>query len=398
MKSEIQEYKSKSAKKNNDDYQNKSRESLKKGEEYKNQRLVSVCGVILCAFMILLAGLLGERQFEVTDYIYLEFLGTNGYASAECVVDSERIYEVFSGNEKDAEKLADYKKLAESITAAVGQKDISNSDRLEVVIDYDKELAQKTGVNIKKTIYTVRASGIGDGVEIDLFDDIAVTFMGISPDANVVIENNHQDEYLSKLEYTADKSSGIVKGDNVTITCNVSAEDLARHGYTAKTFCEVYAADRLSSYVTAVSQLDGKVLDVIQDEIKDTINKETQDKTFRMLYKATSNQNYLYALNDEEATNIELSDALLLTRKGTDDSNAGNYLYYIYSAAISNGVNGEIIYFAFEYSQGYVTADGGFNILHSEPNKRYVCTNNYEELYAEQIEAKAELYNIQKIE
>ena len=48
-----------------------------------------------------------------------------------------------------------------------------------------------------------------------------------------------------------------------------------------------------------------------------------------------------------------------------------NYLYFLYQAVIENDDNEEDVYFAFAYSDGYVTSQGIFDIVHDENEKRY---------------------------
>ena len=292
----------------------------------------------------------------------------------------------------------DYRKLADSIKASISETDISNGDKLTVTVEYDAELAEKIGITVSKSEYTVRASGIGQGEETDLFANIEVIFAGISPNAYVVINNNWKDGYISKLQFTADKSNDVKIGDEITIICSASPEDLARHGIVAKQLSVVYKADRLSSYVTSVSQIDMEMLQSMQNEAQKTIHSQTEDKTFRMLYRATGNRDYLYALNEETTANIQLVDKLLLTRKNVSEADTGNYVYLIYSAEVSNADSMETVYFVFEYSEGYVTVDGEFNILHDEPAERYSCSTDYEALYQEKIGAKEDLYNVEVIE
>ena len=76
-----------------------------------------------------------------------------------------------------------------------------------------------------------------------------------------------------------------------------------------------YTADRLGSYADDVNELDKDVVRQIDEECKKTITSQTQDKTFRMMYRATSDTSYLYKANDERAENINLMEIKFLKRK-----------------------------------------------------------------------------------
>lgn len=112
-------------------------------------------------------------------------------------------------------------------------------------------------------------------------------FTGVSPEANVVITNNWDDEYLAGLTFTADKKNNISYGESVKITCNVSYEEIARHGFLAQNMEASYSADKLPGYIDDVSKIDRSVIEQVGKEVLDTITAETADTTFHMLYKAT---------------------------------------------------------------------------------------------------------------
>ena len=75
-----------------------------------------------------------------------------------------------------------------------------------------------------------------------------------------------------------------------------------------------------------------------------------------------------------------------------------NYLYFLYQAVIENDDNEEDVYFAFVYSDGYVTSQGTFDIVHDENEKRYSCSDDYDRIYEEAIEQNETQYRIEQIQ
>lgn len=360
--------------------------------------VLAICVVLLCTGAVIVFHRLTRNRLDPSDYIQITYTGANGYAQVDCRVEEEKLYRALAGNEKNMEKLTALCRLAESLRAEVDAQDIQNGDHLTVQVTYDADAAKAAGITVTKNSYKVRASGIGSGTRIDLFSQIEVVFAGISPEAYVVINNRWEDEYLRGLSFSADKSGGIRVGDTVTVSCGADAQELARHGYIAETFSASYAADRLSSYVSGVQQLDPVVLKTISDEAAAVIAAQTVDTTFRMLYRATGDSSYLHTVNSETAGNIELLEQFFLTRKNASEGSNENYLYLIYRADISNDDSSVEIFFAFEYTQGYMTVDGNFDIAHDEPEKRYTCSDSYETLYASVINEKGGLYHVARIE
>ena len=360
-----------------------------------NPAAVAAGAIILAAvavFIIVFAVRSGKINPE--KYITIRYSGAEGYAAAECVVDSEKLYEKLAEKEKDSDKLSRYRKFADSVYAEVDKEDIANGDKLSVNVYYDEQAAKEAGAVLLKNRYNIKAQGIEKGTEIDLFSQVEVTFAGISPKAFVIVTNKWEEEYLSTLSFTVDRSENIAKGDTVTIQCEADKAELGRHGYLADETEIPVTADGLSVYAENKDQLEESVMSVIQKEVFDTIVSQTEDNTFRMLYRASGNDEFLRNDNVESAADLELMDIYFLKRRNGADAVKDNYVYYVCSANISNSETWETVYFVFEYSDGYVTSDGKYDIIHDNNDKRYDCSLNYESLIEEKIMNKEETYDI----
>ena len=355
---------------------------------------IAVAAVMACLVVVIIAWLLGRKHIDPEDFIEIKYSGIDGYASAECVVDAEKLYKNLAGKEVNMEKLTAYRKLGESFSASVEESDISNGDKLTVYVEYDEQAAKDAGVTVGKKQYNVRAKNIGSGEKIDLFSNVEVVFGGISPEAYVIVTNNWDNEYLSQLEFKPDKTSEIKTGDTVRVSCTADKSDLSRHGYAVDATEQTYIADRLSSYVSDAGDLDMEVLRELDTACRDTIAAETEDMTFRIMYRATGDESYLYMPNDEHAENVSLTGVKFLSRKNALEGSVDNYIYYLYSAEIVNGDDRHEVYFVFEFSQGYVTYDGKFRIANDDYKKIYKCSTDYEQLFQSSVGDKADMYNI----
>ncbi len=363
----------------------------------KRRKMLAVCivGIVIC--MLVIAGMLANRHVNLADYVTFEYKGCNGYAEVVCNVERDKLYKDLAANEKNMEKLQMYRKFADSVTAQTAQADIANGDKIYVTVECDQETAELAGLKIGNENFTARASGIGEGKKIDLYENVEVIFTGISPEAYVVVKNNWDEEYLESLEFSADKNSKIVVGDKIKIRCSATEQDLARKGYVVKSCEAEYKADGLSSYVDSGDKVDKELLKSLDGELTAAIEKLTEDATFRMLYKATGDDKYLRQLNDEKAENIELENILFLKRKAAVEGGMDNYIYFIYSADVSNSSESQRLYFGFEFSQGYVTVEGKFDIAKDEIEQRYSCSADYDDIYEELAGSKEENYNIQNL-
>lgn len=354
--------------------------------------------VVLGAAAVLFLWVRAGSRLDPSDYIRIEYTGVNGYARADCVVDTEKLNQALAGKVKDMEKRAACRQLAASLQGTVEASDIKNGDRLAVKVTYDAQAARTAGFKVTKDTYKIKASGIGRGTEIDLFEQVEVVFAGISPEAYIVIRNQWTDPYLGGLVFRADRQSSIAVKDTVTVTCSADETELLRHGYVVKTVSASYTADRLSSYVSGSAQIDRALLGQISKEASQTIETQTADQTFRMLYRATGNPDYLRAVNEEKAEDVKLLGSYFLSRKNPTEGTADNYIYLIFSAVLSNPDASEVVYFAFEYAQGYMTVDGQFDIAHDHQETRYTCKTDEEALYAAVIGEKESLYRVEQMD
>lgn len=366
-------------------------------EENNILQMRLIIGIVsfLAAVVIIICIVVNTNKFNVMDYITVRYTGADGYATADFEVDKDGLYNRIVGKSKDMEKITAAKKLVNSIEVSTEDDMLKNGKKYTVTIKYDEEASKTAHINMGKEERKIKASGISKGTKISLFDNVEVIFAGISPEAYINIKNNWEDDYLKDLEFKADKVSGISLNDEITVECAATETELARHGYITDKVSAVFKADRLSVYAD-YSELDKDYLKQLDKKTSEAIVSLTKDSTFRMLYKGTGNTAYLYQQNDETAENIERTGCFFLKKQGKE-GNINNYLYFVYSAKVSNSESSEEMYFIFEYSQGYISVDGKFEINQDSLKDRYVVGTDYQSLYDEKIGSKNGVYLIQEV-
>lgn len=366
------------------------------GRTIKKRRvglIIAAAGVIA---VIVVAIFIRLQKFDVWDYITISYEGANGYASPDFTLNKDKLYKELMGKSTDSDKSYNVKMLIASIEITTEAEDVSNGDKYKVTIDFDKKYEDAVGISMGSGSRKIKAAGIQKGTAISLFDNVDVMFAGISPEATVNISNNWEDEYLSGLTFTADKTAGIKFGDTVKITCNAKYEDIARHGYLAEKLEQSYDADKLPSFATNVSQVDSKVIEQVKKEVLETIASETSVNTFHMLYKATKDVSFLYHVNNETCMDSKVTGVYFLSGNG-QQTDANNYIYVFASAVISDSEDSRTVYFAFSYSNTYLNVDGTFDMNHDNENKRYICSDDYEALYEECVGSRSSSYSINEI-
>lgn len=363
----------------------------------KNKKIKWIGLAAICAIVVLIiAFFVSEKsKIDIKDYITMQYTGANGYATADCQINREKLYSDMAGDENDLEKLKLYRDISENISVFVDHSNpLSNGDKVLVKVEYSKQLVQNAKVKFANKQFFVKAKGIEEGQNIDLFSMIEVTFAGISPRAYAVVQNNWQEPYLSTLSFSVDKSNGIAKDDVITVQCDTDMETLAKHGFITDKIQQSYKADKLSTYVVDGSEIDKNELDSLKTMCVEAVDDMTKDTTFRMMYKATGNSDYLYQPNNEYAENISVIGVKFLYCKNTAEEMYDNFLYILCEADIINEDECNKVYFGFEFAQVYKTFDGKVHISTEHYKKNYECSTQYNDVYKKCIESKSNIYNI----
>ena len=139
--------------------------------------IIAVVAAVIC--ITLAISFANRNKINIKGYINIEYKGADKYATAMCHVDTDKLYKAMAGNVRDMEKLSAYRELAESVTALVNDKDISNGQNITVNVSFDEDKAQKAGIQFNDTSYIVKASGISTGKVISLFENVEVVFAGM---------------------------------------------------------------------------------------------------------------------------------------------------------------------------------------------------------------------------
>lgn len=374
----------------------REKKDLKEVKKVIPKKVIAFVFIALLVIIVIIGIVIYNHRFDVRNYITVSYVGANDYASPEFSVDKEGLKNALIGDKTDANVLSAINSLVNSIEVSSEATDLSNGDKFEINISYDKSYEEAAGVKLNLTKYSIRVEGVSSGTKISLFDNIEVTFQGISPEATVLITNNSEDEYLQSLTFEADKTTNISFGDTVIVSCKESYEDIARHGYLVDSLEASYTADKLGEYINGVEDIDINVINEIVEESKKAITTKTSDTTFRMLYKATANKDYLKQANVETASDIKLVSKYLLAN-GTNGSDYNNVLILIFSATISNESASETVYFAFSYYNSYITVDNQFSVIRSESNDNYDVSTSLESLQNSLINSQKERYTVYEL-
>ena len=270
---------------------------------------------------------------------------------------------------------------------------------INMTVTYDNEEADRLKLNVNDFVKSYQVEGLDEGQEIDVFKDLEVEVTGIAPYAFVTYTNNSTDPYIKNLEYVIEgKTAGLENGDVITIRCMIDEKTAELYYYYTDVTTMNYTVEGLDTYIYDSSQLDKEVLSDIAAQCADTICSETDDTTTRMLYRLTGSSNYLYQDNNEWVDNIKLNQVVFLSRSAQGASPYENVILYVFEAAIANNNYTEYGFFIFEYTNAIRSGDGEFMIGRNNPELRYVCGLDFDELYNDIVKDMEYQYSSQLLE
>lgn len=269
---------------------------------------------VLAMVMLGLTGC-GGSKVDITNYITAEFSGINGQGIASCTVDSVGLEQALAGDKdgdismEELEKLGWITEFEMSLTLDLDQDAaLSNGDKYIVSISYDKDLAKEHKVTVTGETKEFTVEGLKDPIEVDAFasnifdteSGVVLEYSNAAPVASLTILNQCANAPESLITYTADKTSDISNGDQITITAALPAT-AAEEGYVLKETEKTITVEGLDTYVTSLAQLSDADREDVETQLQKTfddaaasaINFHSTDGVNRRMY-ADSTATYAF--------------------------------------------------------------------------------------------------------
>lgn len=130
---------------------------------------------------------------------------------------------------------------------------LSNGDVIKITAEYDEDLAKEMHITVKDTEYEYTVEGLGDLIEVDLFEGLevgwGVSYYGGTP--TLKVEQTSEDELLQNISYYTEE----VDDNTIEVTASIDEENLISQGYIAKdsTYTKTYDVGRKPIPITSLS-------------------------------------------------------------------------------------------------------------------------------------------------
>lgn len=235
--------------------------------------LVATC--FLCSIM--LTGC-GEKEINLEDYLSVSYSGSNGYATAHIDFDYLGFGDAISSNSKENLSIFELAAAADNVKVNVdGNTDdnLSNGDQFTVSFEWNTDSAKSLGLKYIGENKEFTVEGLEDVKEIDPFENLDVTFSGISPYGNANYTNNRTNDLLH-FNYLVEPMNNLKNGDTVKLYINDSdpQKKALQNGYLLTATEKEFVVEGLPYYISKLEELPSDMLDKMKKQSEDVIAAE----------------------------------------------------------------------------------------------------------------------------
>lgn len=368
-------------------------------------KYIILTALALTMMMVLTA--CGGKSLDMTEYTNVSFNGLDGKGSAAVTIDYNKLANTLFGEEPaltDLEKIADYTKKRFKLEMAVScefeqKNDLSNGDSFPVTIRVNEAYTKELGFSVKKTELSFKVSDLREPEIIDAFQDVVVKYIGFAPYAEADVLNNSTDEFLQRVNYTADPAENLSNGDVVTVTAEYPSSLADEYGYILQSETKEYTVEGLGAYVTEESQIDQACLDAMKQQGFDIVEAELANTSPNGIVRRTDIPSYF--ADKGTSGEVTLVNAYLLTLKSgfqEDNKNIYTIVYKVPETLYDGGklVYDDYIYLAVTFYNLTMNEGGKTTVDMTKSRYKQMATNT-DKLYTDQISVFKSKYIVKEI-
>lgn len=278
-----------------------------------------LCSILALGMVASLTGC-GKENVDVSANADVLFSGYNGHGTATVSEGSwlSDIEDQF-GSDMSFGELA---KLELALDDAVdfklsNEEDLSNGDEVTLTIDVNNDVLDDYDFKLSGGEKKFTVSGLDEIEEFDPFENVSVSFSGMSPNGEATVNRSSSDSDLS-LSYDLDKSSGLKNGDEVTLSISSSSGDdveeyCLNHGKTPTATEKKFTVEGLASYAQTIEEIPEDSLNKMISQAEDSFKSD--------------------ASSWDEGNTLKSSELLgyyFLTPKEGFSTDSGNILYCVF--------------------------------------------------------------------
>lgn len=390
------------------------------GENTTNKKTNTIIGIAAVAIVAIIAIIIilavsssAKKTIPLNDYLTIEINGYDTVGNAYYKLDTNQIFEDYADALDVKDEFDEVRKMVYFEEYVSGKLDktteLKNGDTVTFTWKVDEEtLKEALGCKVKYSEVKEKVSTLEELAQYDPFEDLVVTFDGISPNGTVKIDSSNVKYYY--INFEADRYQGLKNGDKIKISVQ-NPDNLKRisvmDGIMVSKLEQEYTVEGLNAYVTQLSEIPQESLDKMKSQSEDALKsyvaqnwgeaESLKGMTFLGNYFLISKgnniygnlQNYLYNVYKVDVANSEgefsyywytTFDTLMLLNDGTFSVDLNKYKVPEGSAVFGKAY-GECFFKGSYYYKGYETLDSLFNNCVTSNIDKYTYESTVTEQY-----------------
>lgn len=273
-------------------------ETTQNKEKQTEKKIISiVIAVVLVLSIVIITAIViavKPRKINLNKYVTVAFTGYNSVGNAYLSFDNEAFHADFDEKIKFTEEAETsgytdvYNLLGinaagaclDNIGVTLSQEsELSNGMTVSLVWNCDDALIEEMfhcNVVYEPTTYTVE--GLEEAEIFDPFENLEITFSGISPDGTVSLNTIDNSGVFEELYFECSPTTGLSNGDTVTVSLNGGIDPIS---YCTENFgsypIEIqkeYVVQGLNEYISSLSQLSQEDEDALIEQTIEVFNSE----------------------------------------------------------------------------------------------------------------------------
>lgn len=366
--------------------------------------ILGVVAVVVVAVVVFVV--MRKPTFDLNEYMEIKVEGYDGYGTAQAIIDEEKLIadmmEMLKMELDNEFALALL--LSEGIDGDLSKREnVCNGEVLSYKWNVDvEELESKLGCKIKYSDIKTEVKDLEKAKEYDVFDDLKVTFTGVSPDGTVELDFANVE---LELGYDIEPETKLKNGDKVTVTlthidnADYVEEYCMKQGYALAELTHEYTVEGLDSYIGNMSEISEESMNEMKAKAEEAFRSYVTEEwdepeTFTGMNYVGA---YLLIKNPETKENIAENAIFLIYKIDVTDS-TGTWSYYHYTlftnmvATGDGSVTVDLESFAVPEASrmvGTITLGEGF--VHED--KLYTGFESLDETFKACVENRSDIYN-----
>lgn len=219
------------------------------------------------------------ESMDLCNLAIIDFGGYNTAGTAEVLVDDMAVDALLANLKSDYEEAKvhttepndeDYLKFRQSLQFSLDKTEgLSNGSVVTINCEYDRQLAKILKLEVTNISRQITVGGLPTVTKLtadQLFEDLELTFTGVSPNLTIHMKNNSNNPLISKMGFEIiDAKENYAAGDTVVVKANYSEEMMAQTQYIVDAdpseCVHEYVATSDAEYVRYSSDLPSYIID-----------------------------------------------------------------------------------------------------------------------------------------